>query len=33
MTKRKYKTLTKMVSAMLSKSGLSEGFWGKAMLT
>jgi len=30
---RKTRTLTEMVNAMLSKSGLSEVFWGEAMLT
>ena len=30
---RKNRTLTEMINAMLSKSGLSEGFWGEAMLT
>ena len=31
--KRKNRTLTEMVNAMLSNFGLSEGFWGEAMLT
>jgi len=30
---RKNRTLSEMANAMLSKSGLSEGFWGEAMLT
>ena len=30
---RKNRTLTEMVNAMLSGSGLSKGFWGEAMLT
>jgi len=30
---RKNRTLTEMVNAILSKSSLSEGFWGEAMLT
>ena len=30
---RKNRTLKEMVNAMLSYSGLSEGFWGEAMLT
>nr|GFA89564.1 zinc finger, CCHC-type [Tanacetum cinerariifolium] len=30
---RKNKALKKMVNSMLSYSGLSEGFWGEAMLT
>ena len=31
--KRKNRTLTEMVNAMLSKFDLSEGFWGEAILT
>ena len=31
--KRKNRTLTEMVNAMLSNSGLRKGFWGEAMLT
>ncbi|GJR34106.1 zinc finger, CCHC-type containing protein [Tanacetum coccineum] len=31
--KRKNRALKEMVNSMLSYSGLSEGFWGKAMLT
>ncbi|GKD90926.1 zinc finger, CCHC-type containing protein, partial [Tanacetum coccineum] len=31
--KRKNRALKKMVNSMLSYSGLSEGFWGEAMLT
>ncbi len=30
---RKNRTLTEMVNAMLSYSGLSKGFWGEALLT
>lgn len=30
---RKNRTLTEMVNAMLSNSGLSKGFWGEALLT
>ncbi|GKB04515.1 zinc finger, CCHC-type containing protein [Tanacetum coccineum] len=30
---RKYRALKEMVNSMLSYSGLSEGFWGEAMLT
>ena len=30
---RKNRTLTEMINAMLSKFGLSEGFWGEVMLT
>lgn len=30
---RKNRTLTEMINAMLSKSGLSKGFWGEALLT
>ena len=30
---RKNRTLQEMVNSMLSYSGLSEGFWGEAMLT
>ena len=30
---RKNRTLKEMVNSMLSYSGLSEGFWGEAMLT
>lgn len=30
---RKNRVLKEMVNAMLSYSGLSEGFWGEAMLT
>ena len=30
---RKNRVLTEMVNAMLSNSGLSQGFWGEAMLT
>ena len=33
MAERKNRTLTEMINAILSKSGLSEGFWGEAMLT
>jgi transposase InsO family protein len=33
MAERKNCTLKKMVNSMLSYSGLSEGFWGEAMLT
>ena len=33
MVERKNRTLAEMVNAMLSNSGLSEGFWGEAMLT
>ena len=33
LVERKNRTLTEMVNGMLSKSGLSEGFWGEAMLT
>ncbi|RZC12309.1 hypothetical protein D0Y65_012211 [Glycine soja] len=32
-TERKNRTLKEMVNSMLSYSGLSEGFWGEAMLT
>nr|GEV55118.1 zinc finger, CCHC-type [Tanacetum cinerariifolium] len=32
-TERKNKALKEMVNSMLSYSGLSEGFWGEAMLT
>ncbi|GKB43454.1 zinc finger, CCHC-type containing protein [Tanacetum coccineum] len=33
MAKRKNRALKEMVNSMLSYSGLSEGFWGEAMLT
>ncbi|GKD56243.1 zinc finger, CCHC-type containing protein [Tanacetum coccineum] len=33
MAKRKNRALKEMVNAMLSYSGLSDGFWGEAMLT
>nr|GEX08907.1 zinc finger, CCHC-type [Tanacetum cinerariifolium] len=33
MVERKNRALKKMVNSMLSYSGLSEGFWGEAMLT
>ena len=33
MGEKKNRTLKEMVNSMLSYSGLSEGFWGKTMLT
>ena len=30
---RKNRALTEMINAMLSNSGLSQGFWGEALLT